>query len=120
MTHPAADGIDHHVYQAIVNAIPDMIIRIDRDGVFQSFEGATGELYWPADAYLGKRLQEVLPPETADLFLSKIAQAFTTSEVQYLEYSLRFDGARRFYESRMIQCNRREALVIVRNVSDKK
>jgi len=32
------ERIDHPVYQAIVNAIPDMIIRISRDGIFQSFE----------------------------------------------------------------------------------
>jgi|GEM_PF-6106801 len=48
-------------YQAIVDAIPDMIIRLDRNGTFRSFEGAVEELYWPADAYLGKALQAVLP-----------------------------------------------------------
>ena len=112
--------IDHHVYQAIVNAIPDMIIRISRDGIFKSFEGATAELYWPAEAYIGKHLQEVLPSDTAALFLSKIDQAFHTREVQYLEYSLRFDGTRRAYESRMIKCNDDEALALVRNVNEKK
>lgn len=112
--------IDHHVYRAIVNAIPDMIIRISRDGIFQSFEGATTELYWPAEAYIGKHLQEVLPPDTAALFLSKIDQAFHTREVQYLEYSLRFDGTRRAYESRMIKCNDDEALALVRNVTEKR
>ena len=99
------EGIDHLVYQAIVDAIPDMIIRISRDGVFQSFEGATDELVWPAEAYIGKHLRDVLPPDTAALFLTRIDQAFQTRKVQYLEYSLRFDGARRAYESRMIQCS---------------
>lgn len=113
-------GIDHRVYQAIVDAIPDMIIRISRDGVFQSFEGATEELVWPAEAYIGKHLRDVLPPDTAALFLTRIDQAFQTRQVQYLEYSLRFDGVRRAYESRMIQCNDNEALAIVRNVTQKK
>ena len=120
MPRVASTHIDQRVYQAIVDAIPDMIIRISRDGVFQSFEGATEELYWPADAYLGKHLREALPAETANLFLSKIEQTFDTGQVQYLEYSLRIEGILRFYESRMIQCNRREALAIVRNVTDKK
>lgn len=116
----ALSEISQHVYAAIVHAIPDMIIRISREGVFKSFEGATAELYWPADAYIGKHLQEVLPPDTAALFLNKIAQAFQTQKVQYLEYSLRFDGSLRFYESRMIQCSGNEALAIVRNVTDTK
>ena len=42
--------MDNQIYKAIVNAIPDMMIRISRAGVFQSFEGATSELYWPAEA----------------------------------------------------------------------
>jgi PAS domain S-box-containing protein len=112
--------LDSQIYKAIVNAIPDMIIRISRDGVFQSFEGATAELYWPAEAYLGRHLDEVLPAETADLFARKIEAAFRTGEVQYLEYSLRFNGHRRYYESRMIRSRRNEALAIVRNVTHEK
>ena len=112
--------MDSQIYKAIVNAIPDMIIRISRDGVFQSFEGATAELYWPAEAYLGRHLDEVLPAETADLFARKIEAAFRTGEVQYLEYSLRFNGHRRYYESRMIRSRRNEALAIVRNVTHEK
>ncbi len=112
--------MDVQIYKAIVNAIPDMIIRISQSGVFRSFEGATAELYWPAEAYLGKHLNDVLPKETADLFARKIEAAFRTNEVQYLEYSLRFDGRRRYYESRMIRSNEDEALAIVRNVTQEK
>ncbi len=112
--------MDSQIYKAIVNAIPDMIIRISQSGVFRSFEGATAELYWPAEAYLGKHLNDVLPKETADLFARKIEAAFRTNEVQYLEYSLRFDGRRRYYESRMIRSNEDEALAIVRNVTQEK
>ena len=122
-SHPGkqlASEVNHRIYQAIVDAIPDMIIRISRTGVFQSFEGATAELYWPADAYLGKHLRDVLPADTADLFLAKITQTFQTRQVQYLDYSLNFAGKRRFYESRMIVCSEDEALAIVRNVSDQK
>ena len=112
--------VNHRIYQAIVDAIPDMIIRISREGVFQSFEGATAELYWPADAYLGKHLRDVLPADTAALFLEKIDRAFQTHKVQYLDYGLNFEGKRRFYESRMIACSDDEALAIVRNVSEQK
>ena len=59
--------MSNRIYQAIVDAIPDMIIRISREGIFQSFEGATAELYWPADAYLGKHLRDVLPLQEAAL-----------------------------------------------------
>ncbi len=112
--------MDSQIYKAIVNAIPDMIIRISRGGIFRSFEGATTELYWPAEAYLGKHLSDVLPRETADLFARKIEAAFITNEVQYLAYDLRFDGRRRHYESRVIRSRKDEALAIVRNITPQK
>ena len=112
--------MDSQIYKAIVNPIPDMIIRISRAGVFQSFEGATAELYWPAEAYLGRHIGDVLPPDTAALFERKIDAAFRTDQIQYLEYSLSFNGQRRYYESRMIRSRKNEALAIVRNVTREK
>ncbi len=107
-------------YRAIVDAIPDMIIRLDRNGVFCSFEGAVQELYWPADTYLGKTLQAVLPPETAALFRRKLDRTFKSGKIQSLEYTLQFAGVPRHYESRMVRSSADEVLVIVRNVTRKK
>jgi PAS domain S-box-containing protein len=107
-------------YRAIVNAIPDMIIRLGRDGVFHSFEGDTDELYWPAEVYLGQRIQDVLPEETAALFLSTLEDALNSDEVQYLNYSLKFDGKLRHYEARLMHSSGDEAIAIVRNVTREK
>jgi len=107
-------------YETIVNAIPDLIIRVDRQGVFQSFEGNTEELYWPQAVYLGKSLAEVLPAETAALFMQSIEAAFRSGQVELLEYSLRIDGQLRYYESRMIRSSNLEVLAIVRNVTPRK
>ena len=107
-------------YRDIVDAIPDMIIRLDRQGIFRSFEGAVEELYWPADTYLGKPLHAVLPGETADLFQSKLEATFASGQIQSLEYTLQFDGEPRHYESRMVRSTADEAIVIVRNVTRKK
>jgi PAS domain S-box-containing protein len=111
---------ENRVYRAIVNAIPDMIIRIGRDGIFRSFEGETGELYRPAPSYLGKHIGDVLPAEAARLFLERIDDAFRRGGVHYLEYALRFDKRLRHYEARVIRCTDDEALAIVRNVTPRK
>ncbi len=113
-------GVRAERYRAIVNAIPDMIIRIGRDGAFLSFEGDTGELYWPAEIYQGQRIQDVLPGETAELFLNTLEDALKADEVKYLNYSLRFAGKVRHYEARLIRSSREEAIAIVRNVTRKK
>jgi len=105
------------IYKLIVNTIPDMIIRFGRDGVFHGFEGETAELGRPAEEYLHRSLQELLPPKTANLFLTKIEEAFESGEPRNLEYMLTVDGIRQHYEARMIRCNREEVLAIVRNVT---
>jgi len=37
-----------------------MVIRTGRDHVFRSFEGNVQDLLWPADVYLGKKIEEVV------------------------------------------------------------
>jgi len=119
-TDMAESSYSQDAYQAIVDAIPDMIIRLDRNGIFRSFEGAGAELYWPAETYLGKSLQAVLPSETAALFQRKLEATFTSGEIQSLEYTLLFDGEPRHYESRMVRSTADEVIVIVRNVTRKR
>ena len=67
MTRPHPDTVTSS-YRAIVDAIPDMIIRIGRDHVFRSFEGKVNELYRPEVDYLGKRIEDVLPEGHGDSF----------------------------------------------------
>ncbi len=107
-------------YQAIVDAIPDMIISIDKNGVFRSFEGAVEELYWPAETYLNKSLQSVLPHEPAVLFMNKLKAALNSGQVQHLNYTLTHKGERRHYESRMVRCSADHVIAIIRNVTAQK
>jgi PAS domain S-box-containing protein len=104
-------------HRAIVNAIPDMIIRIGRDGVFRSFEGNVRDLWWPADVYIGKKVEEVLPAATASRFAEALENAFAGSDVQHLEYTIPFEGAVQHYESRIVKSTEVEAIAIVRNIT---
>ena len=104
-------------HRAIVNAIPDMIIRIGRDHVFRSFEGNVQDLLWPADVYIGKKVESVLPAATASRFVAALEKAFAGDAVQHLEYTLPFEGAVRHYESRIVKSTEDEAIAIVRNIT---
>jgi PAS domain S-box-containing protein len=107
-------------YPAILDAMPDMIICIDREGVFLNFKGAINELYRPMETYMGKHLQEVLPEDTAGLFMFHLKEAFETGQVQHMDYTLTFDDGLRHYEARMVRSTANEAIVIVRNVTKRK
>jgi len=107
-------------YQAIIDAMPDMIICIDREGVFRHFKGTTNELYRPVETYLGKTIQEVLPHDTGELFVRHLNAAFETGRVQHFDYSLPFSDGLRHYESRIVRSTDTEGIAIVRNVTHRK
>lgn len=107
-------------FRAIVNAIPDMIIRIGRDHIFRSFEGKINELYRPVKDYPGHRIEDVLPEKKAVRFVDALDSAFETGTVQSMEYSLIFQGELFYYEARLFRITDDEVIAIVRNVTHEK
>lgn len=103
--------------QAIVNAIPDLIIRIGKDMVFRSFEGNITDLYRSADSYLGKSIKEALPKAAADRFSRAVEKTFAEDCVQQLKYSLTIQNTTQHYEARMAKSNNEELIAIIRNVT---
>ena len=106
--------------KAIIDAMPDMIIRISKDGVFKSFEGNTKDLYWPPDQYLGKPIEAVMPDAVARRFKKALGDCFTKTTVQQIEYALTIGNKLQHYESRMAKCSPDEVLAIIRNVTAQK
>jgi len=104
-------------YQAIVDALPDMIIRIGRDRVFKSFEGNVSRLYWPFDDAPGRSIDAVMPKAVAERFIQALEKIFATGQVQQLEYKLTVDHRARYYEARLARCGEAEVVALVRNVT---
>lgn len=113
---------DHEtrLFQAIVNAIPDMVIRIGRDKVFRSFEGKVMDLFKPVDACIGKTINEVMPEASAKRFCDAIDKIFAGEKVQHLEHSMTIGSRIQHYESRLARSSTDELIAIIRNVTREK
>jgi DNA-binding CsgD family transcriptional regulator len=100
-------------------AIPDMIFRIDGDGRYLEFKPAKGmEPYTPPEAFLGRRMHDVLPKDVADGGLEAIQAAIQSNEALAFIYDLPMgDGSHR-YEARVVPLNADEALIIVRDLTE--
>ncbi|BBO67845.1 hypothetical protein DSCA_17750 [Desulfosarcina alkanivorans] len=116
----AHEGLGIASCRAIVDAIPDMIIRIGKDHVFRSFEGKVNELYRPEVDYLGKRIEDVLPGATAIRFVDTLESAFRTGQVHSIDYSLTLQQTLCFYEARLVRSSDDEVIAFVRNVTREK
>jgi len=108
--------------RAILEAIPDLMFCLTRDGVHVAFHAASqGELFTPPAEILGRTVSDILPDTVAEIYLRHIAQAIDGGEVLVFEYHLDFpERDRRYYEARMVAHRPDEVLTIVRDITERK
>ncbi|MGL5080738.1 MAG: sensor histidine kinase [Microcoleaceae cyanobacterium] len=107
--------------RALINAIPDLILRIDREGTFVNYKAASHQnLQFLPEDFLGKKVAEVLPLELTEPTLKAVAAALKTGQLQTFEYQLMINGELKFWESRIFMSADEEVMVLVRDISDRK
>ncbi len=107
--------------QAILNAIPDMIAQVSREGVYKSIKPAKNFDLWAAPKeFAGKNVAQMLPAEVAQQTLDSIALTLKTGQTQVFEYQLPGNRAMRDYEARVVVCNEQEVTMIVRDITERK
>ena len=108
-------------YQILLEAIPDLIMRLDREGICLDFRLPRSFAAWGAEIdWKGKFLWEFAPLEIAQQKMRAIAQAFATNEIQVYEQQIEVGGRIQYEEVRVICCHSQEVLIIVRDISDRK
>jgi PAS domain S-box-containing protein len=106
---------------AILNAIPDLMFRINCNGVFLDFQAqTTSDLYVHPDMIIGRKLHEILPTYIVDLISRYLQTILKTGELQVFEYALPMPAGTCFFEARMALSGSDEIVTIVRNITEPK
>lgn len=107
--------------RATLEAIPDVIMTLDRDGKVLHVSPAKNMTHLIFNTRMqGKTLDEELPGDVALLLKSAIRKTLDSGETQELEYSLPI-GDRLFdFEARFVAIGPLEALVLIRDITDAK
>ena len=108
--------------RAILNAIPDLILRVDRNGIFVNYKAAKySDLITPQKTLIGKHIYEIFPSEISMPTMNSIDRAFKTGEVQILECQIP-DGNNSLnsYEVRIAISEIDEVMAIIRNITERK
>ena len=104
--------------RALLEALPDVIFRIDRSGTFIDHIPAKDfETLVPPEEFLGRKLEDVLPSDLAELTQYYITRALDENLVQTYEYSLPSNEGLHFFEARMVKTDTDSVLAIVRDVT---
>ena len=107
--------------RALIDAIPDLLFRLNKQGVYLDFKAAKEDLSFQAESIIGKKNRDIMPPEFADLVDEKISLTLQTGQMQVFEYQLPVPnrGICEF-DARMVPCSSDEVIVIVRDVTERK
>lgn len=107
---------------AMLQAIPDLMFRMNREGIFLDYRADTRDLYDQSETtIIGKRNREIAPPEFADLIERKIKITLERDTLQTFEYQLPIPNrGMRDYEARMIPSGPDEVIAIVRDITEQK
>lgn len=107
--------------RALLNAIPDSMFRISREGIFVNFKAAKeNNLPISNGEFLGKHLYEVLPSEVAEPTMNCVQRALETGEVQVLEFQFLVNNNLLDYEARIVVSTEDEVMAIIRDITKRK
>ena len=106
---------------AIFRALPDLYFRFKADGTILDYKaGCPADLYALPEVFLGRRMQDVLPPEAARRHEEGIREALAANAPATVEYSLAMPQGEQFFEARMVPLGDDQLIEVVRNVTGRK
>ena len=107
--------------QALLNAIPDLMLRMSRQGEILDYRPKHGIKLLPHSSELiRKNVSDVLPPDMARQIEQCVESEMENGVAQIFEYELAINGEARDYELRIIASGEEETLAIVRDITKRK
>ncbi len=102
----------------LLAAIPDLVFHLSAAGEFLYCSGPDDLLLSPPESFLGKSVNEVLPPDLAQTTMENLALCQEAHSVRIFSYSLPLRGEERHFEVRMAPSENGSVLALVRDVTE--
>ncbi|HMK57276.1 MAG TPA: EAL domain-containing protein [Dissulfurispiraceae bacterium] len=107
--------------RALLHAIPDVMFRMDRSGLVLDYKEAPDlDLPLQTDSVLGSRISDVLPAELVSRMQEAMEGAFKTGDTQIFEYQASIKNTERYFEFRVVAYGEDAALVLIRDITQRK
>jgi PAS domain S-box-containing protein len=114
--------------RSTISSMDDLLFVLDQDGYFLDYYhplSTSGRLYIPPEAFLGKPVTEVMPPEVSGSFRSALEALATAHKAQQFDYSLILQGEKRWFSAKLSrridsQGEFGGVTVVVRDITERK
>ncbi|MHA2131913.1 MAG: PAS domain S-box protein, partial [Promethearchaeota archaeon] len=107
-------------FRTIFNAIPDLFFLVNEDSTILEYSGKQDDLYLPPEQFLGKKMIDVLPNDTSELFKKTINKTLQSKKPQILEYLLPIKNEKKHFEARHLPFTGNKIAIFIRNITEKK
>jgi PAS domain S-box-containing protein len=106
--------------RALLDAIPDVLFRVHRDGTVLDYALPKGVALPPVDRYIGRTLHDsLLTPAMIKQTLALHERVLATGIIETLEYSVVESGRPCHLEARFAQSGPDELVVTIRDITDR-
>ena len=106
-------------HKALLDALPDLLLRLRADGTYLEIGGDTSKLANPPDRVVGSTAYALLPPEIADQLMACVRASLAQGKLATVEYTLSTHlGEEREFEVRAAPAGPDEVVAVVRDVTD--
>lgn len=106
--------------RALLKSMPDLFFWVSKSGDYLDVSAAKIELLpVPAESYKGRNIRDTLPEEIAGVMAEMIVRVIESKQEESLEYSIIIRGKKIYEESRITAIGPAEALIIVRDVTER-
>ncbi len=107
-------------YRSLVEANPDAIFRIDKDGNYIDFHAQEGQLILPKERFIGTNISQNLLQEDVKKLKNIIGEVIKSGKVQTFSHSYEHGGKTYYFEIRVSKSGKNEVLKVVRNITDRR
>jgi len=106
--------------QALLQAVPDVVLRYRSDGTIIDFHGPEEDLVLPAKDMVGANMFRYLPERIARRLRAATRRAIQQGTLQTLEFELDVAAGRRAYEGRVMRSGEDEVVSLTRNITERR
>jgi len=103
--------------KALLDAVPDLMFRVNREGIYLDYIPEKTDNPIPSAAFVGNKMTDLLPREVAEEVMDLLRLSLDTMEVKTYPFDY-VGNVIKFYEVRFSPISHQEALGIVRDVTD--
>ncbi len=108
-------------YRSILSVIPDMIMRLSREGEYLDIiASAESKLYRPSQELMGTKVADQLPQVAAADVMECVERTISSGALQTVEYKLSVPAGTLWFEARMAPFGEDEVMALIRDITERR